>query len=258
MSRTAFILSLVCLSGHAAAARPPALLSRAQEVSHAAQQQAPAADELTRLREQTRRRKSDPEAWYDYGEALARSGDTRGTAKAFGEAVKRYVRIHTDWPDFDDYPTQEQAARRHAEMGVKLRRAPEAVERYLGLGGARSAPERARLEALGAHARMLGEQDPRRAVFLASELDRKAVITYKPEPGFTEEARQNNTKGRAKLRAVLTREGTVEHIFVLRSLPDGLTDNCVEAARRIRFEPALKGGTAVSQFIILEYHFNIY
>jgi TonB family protein len=96
------------------------------------------------------------------------------------------------------------------------------------------------------------------SVFRSSEVTTRAIITFKPEPGFTEEARQNNTKGNVRLRAVLAADGHVRHVAIIKRLPDGLTERCVEAARRIRFTPATIGGHRVSQFVVLEYNFNIY
>jgi len=93
--------------------------------------------------------------------------------------------------------------------------------------------------------------------FRQSEVSEKAIILSKPEPGFTEEARRNLTTGQVRLRAVLAADGRVRFISVVRGLPDGLTEKCVEAARRIRFKPATLGGRRVSQYVLLEYNFAI-
>jgi outer membrane biosynthesis protein TonB len=37
-----------------------------------------------------------------------------------------------------------------------------------------------------------------------------------------------------------------------------LTEKAIAAARRIQFSPAMKDGRAVSQYIRVEYNFNIY
>jgi outer membrane biosynthesis protein TonB len=37
-----------------------------------------------------------------------------------------------------------------------------------------------------------------------------------------------------------------------------LTEKAIAAARQIRFQPAQKDGRAVSQWITIEYNFNIY
>lgn len=92
----------------------------------------------------------------------------------------------------------------------------------------------------------------------SAQLTTKAVITYKPEPGFTEKARRNNVTGTVRLRAVLGADGQVRHIIAIRRLPDGLTEKCIEVARKIRFKPATLDGHVVSQFVVLEYNFNIY
>ena len=89
-------------------------------------------------------------------------------------------------------------------------------------------------------------------------MSRKAVITSKPEPGFTEEARQNNVTGVVRLRAVLAADGRVRNVVAIKRLPDGLTEKAIAAARQIRFTPAEKDGRAVSQYVTLEYNFNIY
>ena len=95
-------------------------------------------------------------------------------------------------------------------------------------------------------------------IFSKSEVTRSAVITFKPEPGFTEEARKNNVAGVVRLRAVLSATGEVTNITVVKELPNGLTERAVAAAKQIRFTPADKDGHAVSQYVTLEYNFNIY
>src|ERR1043165_48547 len=94
--------------------------------------------------------------------------------------------------------------------------------------------------------------------FNQRDVTRKAVITFKPEPGFTEDARKNNVTGVVRLRAILSAGGGVTGISVVKGLPDGLTEKPIAAARQIRFTPAEKDGHAVSQYIVLEYNFNIY
>lgn len=95
-------------------------------------------------------------------------------------------------------------------------------------------------------------------VFTQKDVTRKAVIHYKPEPSYTYDARRNEVTGTVRLRLVLAADGTVRDITPLTTLPDGLTDAAVAAARKIEFEPAWKDGHAVSQYVTVEYNFNIY
>ncbi|HEX8635377.1 MAG TPA: energy transducer TonB [Pyrinomonadaceae bacterium] len=95
-------------------------------------------------------------------------------------------------------------------------------------------------------------------VLTAREVTRKAVISYKPEPHYTHDARRNNVTGTVRLRLVLAADGAVRDIAPLTTLPDGLTEQAVAAARDIEFTPAVKDGRAVSQYATVEYNFNIY
>jgi len=95
-------------------------------------------------------------------------------------------------------------------------------------------------------------------IFRGSEVTVRATILGKPEPGYSEDARRNNVAGTVRLRAVLAADGRVRNIAVIRGLPDGLTEMAVRAARAIKFKPASKNGHAVSQYVTLEYNFNIY
>lgn len=94
--------------------------------------------------------------------------------------------------------------------------------------------------------------------FRQNEVTQKATITFKPEPGFTESARKFNVVGVVRLRAILSKTGQLTSINVVKYLPHGLTEKAVVAARQIRFNPAQKDGHAVSQYVVLEYNFNIY
>lgn len=101
-------------------------------------------------------------------------------------------------------------------------------------------------------------QDDSDRVFPMRDVESKAIIVYRPNPPFTDAARKDNTTGVVRLRAVLTASGKVTNVSVVKSLPDGLTENAVNAARSLLFFPAVKDGRAVSQHITLEYNFNIY
>jgi TonB family protein len=94
--------------------------------------------------------------------------------------------------------------------------------------------------------------------FSQREVTRKANITSKPEPLYTEEARKNQVTGTVRLRLILGASGSVSGITPLSRLPDGLTEKAIEAARRISFTPAEKDGRKVSQYVTIEYNFNIY
>jgi TonB family protein len=103
-----------------------------------------------------------------------------------------------------------------------------------------------------------GGGDPDNRTFKGSEVDQRARLLSKPEPQYTEEARRNQISGTVMLRVVFSSSGEVVQIRALNTLPFGLTERAIAAARQIKFAPAMKGGRAVSVHMQLEYNFNLY
>jgi len=95
-------------------------------------------------------------------------------------------------------------------------------------------------------------------VFSPRDVDRKARILTRPEPQYTQLAKENQVTGTVTLRAILAASGKVTNIRAISGLPYGLTEQAIAAARKIEFEPAMKDGRPVSQYIQIEYNFNPY
>ena len=105
---------------------------------------------------------------------------------------------------------------------------------------------------------LVAQASNRGEVFRPSAVTRKATLIWRVEPIYTEEARRNQVAGTVVLRGVFSSNGHVTNLRVMSGLADGLTENAVEAARSIRFFPAVKDGKLVSQYIQIEYNFNLY
>lgn len=86
----------------------------------------------------------------------------------------------------------------------------------------------------------------------------RPTITYKEKARYTEPARLNMVQGVVVLSVIFSVDGEVQGIRVVRSLPDGLTRKAIEAALKIRFQPATKDGAPVSVRGNLEYSFNLF
>jgi TonB family protein len=95
-------------------------------------------------------------------------------------------------------------------------------------------------------------------IYKPSEVTSKAAIVGRPEPTYTEEARQKQVMGTVVLRGVFAADGQVRDLRVMSGLEGGLTGKAIEAALSIRFFPAEKDGQPVSQYIQIEYNFNLY
>jgi tetratricopeptide (TPR) repeat protein len=101
-------------------------------------------------------------------------------------------------------------------------------------------------------------RDPATKVHFPPDVTTKARIFSKTEPQYTEEARSKLVTGRVIIAATFGADGTVNHLLVVKDLPCGLTERSMNAARQIKFMPALLDGRPVSTFIRLEYDFNLY
>lgn len=158
-----------------------------------------------------------------------------------------------------DQPVPSLSPEERAAMGKMLTEAAESLEKYLKLSPASPNAEhlREQSETLRWHADAVGKSDAP-PVYTSGEVTTRAQITLKPEPLYTEQARNNGISGTVRLRMLLSFDGRIRHIRVVKGLGGGLTEMAVNAARRMKFTPATKDGRPVSQFVTIEYNFHIY
>lgn len=150
------------------------------------------------------------------------------------------------------YPEEaEQSRERYSQAG-------DALAKYLQLNPNAENKETwvAQLESL----RFFATPQPGKSdgVYTSKEVTTRARVLSKPEPAYTELARNNGVIGRVTLRAVFAADGVLKHIIVVSGLPYGLTEAAIIAARKLKFVPAMIDDRPVSMFIQLEYNFNLY
>ncbi|MBO0800952.1 MAG: energy transducer TonB, partial [Blastocatellia bacterium] len=75
---------------------------------------------------------------------------------------------------------------------------------------------------------------------------------------YTEEARRNKVRGTVVLSVVFAADGRISDIRVVSGLPYGLTVKAIEAAQKIRFQPAVRNGKPVSVRGNLEFKFDTF
>ena len=105
---------------------------------------------------------------------------------------------------------------------------------------------------------LTGDSQCSGSIFRVNEVSRRPRITNRPAPEYTPAARRNRISGNVVLIIVLCSTGKVTDAKVVQGLPYGLTESCVEAAKRIEFEPAEKDGHAVSVKMEIEYNFDLF
>ena len=93
-------------------------------------------------------------------------------------------------------------------------------------------------------------------IYRGREVHQKARLLSRPEPPYTEKARKNGVEGNVEIMLILSSTGKLKVLHIRKGLPDGLTEQALKAAKKIKFEPAMVDGKPVSSFILAEYHFN--
>jgi len=88
-------------------------------------------------------------------------------------------------------------------------------------------------------------------------LRRPVEIVAKPKPEYTEEGRRNRIEGVVLLEVVFTVSGEVRVLRVLRGLGYGLDEAAIEAARQIRYKPAMEERRPVDERAVLHVVFQM-
>ena len=83
------------------------------------------------------------------------------------------------------------------------------------------------------------------------------MLTFKVEPGYSQEAQTMKFQGTAILRIVVGVDGVPESISVVRQLGSGLDEKAVEAVRQWRFKPGTKDGVPVPVSAQVEVNFRL-
>jgi TonB family protein len=88
--------------------------------------------------------------------------------------------------------------------------------------------------------------------------NRSLTILSKPRAVYTDRARANQVQGKVILKITFKSNGEIGNIKVVRGLPDGLTENAINAAKWIRFQPEIKKRKPITVTKNIEYSFTIY
>ncbi len=107
-------------------------------------------------------------------------------------------------------------------------------------------------------------------IYSNKDVIQKAIVRDKPHPKLSKKSIKAISKytnhPMERLRVVLRSNGQVSDIEVKKVLPENLPDDLIQAlteattqaARKIKFTPAVKDGRSVSTRVILEYVFNFF
>lgn len=99
--------------------------------------------------------------------------------------------------------------------------------------------------------------------FAVFEAGQKAPDIVRPfplnsgQPRYTEEARAQKIQGTVSMGVLVTENGEVDLVLVLRGLGHGLDEQATEVARTLKFSPATRGGKPMPFWMKLVVEFNL-
>src|SRR5271155_5366061 len=82
-------------------------------------------------------------------------------------------------------------------------------------------------------------------------------ITYKPNPVYTDEARNLKLEGEVLLEVLFAANGQLHVNRVVRGLGHGLDEAAIAAANKMKFKPALRNGQAIDSTAIVHVVFQL-
>lgn len=82
-------------------------------------------------------------------------------------------------------------------------------------------------------------------------------IIFKPNPDYTDEARELKISGEVRLQVLFTATGQVRVTSVLQGLGHGLDEKAVKAAEQIKFKPALHAGQPIDSTAVVHIVFEL-
>ncbi|HST20976.1 MAG TPA: energy transducer TonB [Blastocatellia bacterium] len=88
-------------------------------------------------------------------------------------------------------------------------------------------------------------------------VDSKPVTLSYARPLYTEEARKNKVKGNVRVHILVGADGEVKDAVIIAGLPDGLDEEALAAAYKMKFKPAMKDGKPVDFWLRIDVGFHL-
>lgn len=201
------------------------------------------------LRAATSKNRDDGDAWHYLGLAQLAEGNKEEARNAFERAASiRLNNLITIAPLRIVNSTGPRPP--GAKTGDRYQAAVDSVERYLEVTKTPAEEWRLQLDALRFYRDYYAGSRSDETIVSTKEATTRLRILSKPPPDFS----GTSVSGNSVLRAVFSADGSVKHVLVLKRVASDFDLACIEAARKIKFTPAIKDGRAVSMILQLEYN----
>jgi TonB family protein len=84
------------------------------------------------------------------------------------------------------------------------------------------------------------------------------VCVFCPSPDYTDLARTAKYRGMVELSLIVTKDGAVNSVFVLKGAPFALTQKAIDAVQKWKFKPAKAHGQSVPVRVPVDIEFQLY
>jgi len=84
------------------------------------------------------------------------------------------------------------------------------------------------------------------------------VCVYCPSPDYTDLARTAKYRGTVELSLIVTKEGAVNSVVVLKGAPFSLTQKAIDTVQKWKFKPAKFHGQSVPVRVPVDIEFQLY
>jgi TonB family protein len=195
--------------------------------------------------------------------------DTRGESWKYSASVLLKGRSFTGLTIVGSFHEQDQIEELSIRIGAKRfylqamdpihfeQLAAKIGELDLDAADASKALERANIDAMGSIRTTDGTSEWDRdwqGLLIDGVNPPKAIA--RPEVALTEEARRKGVSGKIKMSAIITKNGSIQDLKVVKGLGYGLDARALEAVRNSwEFLPAVKNGEVVETSIVFEVEF---
>ncbi len=98
---------------------------------------------------------------------------------------------------------------------------------------------------------------PKKTAAAVEDNQTPVQILFKPKPAYTPEARDLRLEGEVALQVIFQADGTIRVLRVVRGLGHGLDEAATQAATRVRFKPATRGGVPVDTNATIKISFEL-
>jgi TonB family protein len=86
----------------------------------------------------------------------------------------------------------------------------------------------------------------------------KRIYTPESRVRYTDEARMMKISGVVRFRILVAADGSVKKAKLISGLPYGLTEQAIQAVKKIKVEPGSHEGKPVDYWLPVQYSFTIY